>query len=357
MRPALHFWGFLMDRVDARIAVSPMAAESASRWLPGDYRVIPNGVLIPEQADPADRDHTVVFVGRHDPRKGLPTLLRAWPHIHAATGARLRVIGTDPLQYRLLHARLRVRRGGHRRARDRAERSAHARARAGEAVRSRRRSAARASGSCSPRRSPARRPPSHPTSRATPPSRPRGCAARSAERPRRAGRRCDRRALRRAPPSRDGPCRARARGRELRVGRHRTTSRGDLRRGRRLMRARCALACAARRPGDRGRGRALRLSRARTGISCTTHSPPCAGAGCSPRSGSTCSRCCPAPVAWDTAIKQSLDPPTPRFPLVFSAFSRRSVRERGAAGPRRRARAGRRAPPAHARPYRSDRDA
>lgn len=26
-------------------------------------------------------------------------------------------------------------------------------------------------------------------------------------------------------------------------------------------------------------------------------------------------------VAWDTVIKQSLDPPTPRFPLVFSAFS------------------------------------
>ncbi len=37
----------------------------------------------------------------------MPTLLRAWPAIHAATGARLRLIGTDPLQYRLLHARLR----------------------------------------------------------------------------------------------------------------------------------------------------------------------------------------------------------------------------------------------------------
>jgi phosphatidylinositol alpha-mannosyltransferase len=107
MKPALKFWGFLMDRVDARIAVSPMAAESASRWIPGDYRVIPNGVLAPEAADPSDRDHTIVFIGRHDPRKGLPTLLRAWPIIHEATGARLRLIGTDPLQYRLLHARMR----------------------------------------------------------------------------------------------------------------------------------------------------------------------------------------------------------------------------------------------------------
>jgi phosphatidylinositol alpha-mannosyltransferase len=103
---ALHFWGFLMERIDARVAVSPMAAESASRFLPGDYRVIPNGVVIPELVDAADRDHTVVFIGRHDRRKGLPTLLRAWPEIHAATGARLRVIGTDPLQYRLLHARM-----------------------------------------------------------------------------------------------------------------------------------------------------------------------------------------------------------------------------------------------------------
>jgi len=107
MRFGVPLWGFLMDRVDARIAVSPMAAESAARWLPGDYRVIPNGVLIPPQADPAARDHAVVFVGRHDPRKGLPTLLRAWPRIHRETGARLRIIGTDPLQYRLLHARLR----------------------------------------------------------------------------------------------------------------------------------------------------------------------------------------------------------------------------------------------------------
>jgi phosphatidylinositol alpha-mannosyltransferase len=107
MKPALKAWGFLMDRVDARIAVSPMAAESASRWLPGDYRVIPNGVLVPESADPSDRDHTIVFIGRHDPRKGLPTLLRAWPVIHRTTGARLRLIGTDPLQYRLLHARMR----------------------------------------------------------------------------------------------------------------------------------------------------------------------------------------------------------------------------------------------------------
>ncbi len=107
LRYAIHFWGFLMDRVDVRIAVSATAAQSANRWLPADYRIVPNGVLVPEHADPENRDHTVVFVGRHDPRKGLTVLLRAWPRIHAETGARLRLIGTDPLQYRLIHARVR----------------------------------------------------------------------------------------------------------------------------------------------------------------------------------------------------------------------------------------------------------
>ena len=69
--------------------------------------MIPNGVVIPEHADPEDREHHVVFIGRHDARKGLPVLLRAWPEIRRRTGARLRLIGTDPLQYRLLHARMR----------------------------------------------------------------------------------------------------------------------------------------------------------------------------------------------------------------------------------------------------------
>ena len=107
MRHGLHFWGFLMDRIDARIAVSPMAAESAARWIAGRLPRDPERRAHPRRGEPADRDHAVVFIGRHDPRKGLPTLLRAWPAIHAATGARLRLIGTDPLQYRLLHARLR----------------------------------------------------------------------------------------------------------------------------------------------------------------------------------------------------------------------------------------------------------
>jgi phosphatidylinositol alpha-mannosyltransferase len=108
MAGGVWIWGFLADRVDARIAVSDEAASSAARWLPGDYEIVPNGVVLPALVDPRNREHRVVFIGRHDPRKGLAVLLRAWPEIHRQTGARLRLVGTDPLQYRLLHARLRT---------------------------------------------------------------------------------------------------------------------------------------------------------------------------------------------------------------------------------------------------------
>ena len=101
-------WGFLLDRIDHRIAVSEPARASAARHFQAEYELIPNGVLIPERADPARREHRVVFLGRHEPRKGLQVALRAWPEIRRRTGARLRVIGADPLAVRLLLARLGV---------------------------------------------------------------------------------------------------------------------------------------------------------------------------------------------------------------------------------------------------------
>jgi phosphatidylinositol alpha-mannosyltransferase len=111
MRIAKRTWGFLADRIDRRIAVSPMAAQSAARWLPGDYEIVPNGVLIPPAADPAGRAHRIVFAGRHEARKGLQVLLEAWPEIHRRTGAELRVIGADPLRVKFLMSRLNVREG------------------------------------------------------------------------------------------------------------------------------------------------------------------------------------------------------------------------------------------------------
>ena len=108
MRFAKPVWGFLEDRLDRRIAVSEQARASAQRWLPGDYEIVPNGVLIPDGVEPGGREHRIVFAGRQEPRKGLQVLLRAWPRLHEATGARLRIVGADPLAVRLLLTRLRI---------------------------------------------------------------------------------------------------------------------------------------------------------------------------------------------------------------------------------------------------------
>ena len=108
MKGGKPLWGFLIDRIDHRIAVSERARASQLRWLPGDYEVIPNGVLVPESAPAGDREHRVVFAGRQEPRKGLQVLLRAWPRIRERTGLRLTVAGADPLAVRLLLTRLRM---------------------------------------------------------------------------------------------------------------------------------------------------------------------------------------------------------------------------------------------------------
>jgi phosphatidylinositol alpha-mannosyltransferase len=108
MRYCKPLWGFLVDRIDHRIAVSERARSSQERWLPGDYEVIPNGVLVPESARAGDREHRIVFVGRQEPRKGLQVLLRAWPEMRRRTGLRLTIAGADPLAVRLLLTRLGV---------------------------------------------------------------------------------------------------------------------------------------------------------------------------------------------------------------------------------------------------------
>jgi phosphatidylinositol alpha-mannosyltransferase len=108
MRLATPVWGFLEERLDRRLAVSEQARASAQRWLPGEYEIVPNGVLIPDGVRPDGREHRFVFAGRHEPRKGLHVLLRAWPEVRRRTGARLRIAGADPLAVRLLLTRLRV---------------------------------------------------------------------------------------------------------------------------------------------------------------------------------------------------------------------------------------------------------
>src|ERR671935_1955930 len=108
MKIGKPLWGFLADRIDHRIAVSPHARDSANAWLPGEYEVLPNGVLIPPHAEAHGREHQILFAGRQEPRKGLPVLLRVWPEVRRRTGARLRIAGADPLAVRLLMTRERV---------------------------------------------------------------------------------------------------------------------------------------------------------------------------------------------------------------------------------------------------------
>jgi phosphatidylinositol alpha-mannosyltransferase len=105
MKAGMPVWGMLMKRIDYRIAVSEVARASAARYLPGPFEIIPNGITLPPHADAGGRENIVVYVGRHDPRKGLEVLLRAWPEVRRQTGAALHVIGADPRAVRLLMSR------------------------------------------------------------------------------------------------------------------------------------------------------------------------------------------------------------------------------------------------------------
>lgn len=100
------FWSVLIRRIDYRIAVSEASRDVTVRYLGSPCEVIPNGVGLPDISHATEREQHVVFIGRNEPRKGLEVLLRAWPSIAERTGARLRVIGADPLSVRFLVRRL-----------------------------------------------------------------------------------------------------------------------------------------------------------------------------------------------------------------------------------------------------------
>ena len=71
---------FLAAHIDARVVVSKDALDLASRYLPGEYETLFNGVEIERYgaAEPFKADGpTIFFCGRHEERKGLGVLLDA----------------------------------------------------------------------------------------------------------------------------------------------------------------------------------------------------------------------------------------------------------------------------------------
>jgi phosphatidylinositol alpha-mannosyltransferase len=87
----------LMQRLVARVAVSEAAKRLAEEFLAGEYTVLWNGIDVDRYAvgpaAPAKRP-AVLFIGRHEPRKGLDVLLDAWDGLDR--DAVLWVAGTGP---------------------------------------------------------------------------------------------------------------------------------------------------------------------------------------------------------------------------------------------------------------------
>ena len=82
-------------RIDARIAVSEQARAFAAGVLPGEYRLIPNAIHVSDfDAGRNGGGGRIVFVGRPEPRKGLPVLLRAFERL--PEGATLDLVGVRP---------------------------------------------------------------------------------------------------------------------------------------------------------------------------------------------------------------------------------------------------------------------
>jgi len=75
-------------KLDGKIAVSRPAMEYASKYIPGDYNIIPNGIdpahfspAMPPIQEFRDGKLNIVFVGRLERRKGLDYLLRAYHQV------------------------------------------------------------------------------------------------------------------------------------------------------------------------------------------------------------------------------------------------------------------------------------
>jgi phosphatidylinositol alpha-mannosyltransferase len=89
-----------LNHLAVRVAVSEAAAWTGRRFYGGRYRVIPNGVVVPDGGVPEPRRRApgeplrIAFVGQAVERKGLPVLLRAFEALRREVPAELIVIGS-----------------------------------------------------------------------------------------------------------------------------------------------------------------------------------------------------------------------------------------------------------------------
>jgi len=87
-----------MNRLHVRIAVSEAAAWTARRFYGGRYRIVPNGVHVPERVHVPDAQPQlrILFIGQAVERKGLPVLLRAFEALREHIPATLTLVGASP---------------------------------------------------------------------------------------------------------------------------------------------------------------------------------------------------------------------------------------------------------------------
>ncbi len=106
----------LYQKLDGRIAVSDAARQYVSKFFPGEYRIIPNGINLEDFAanvepisELQDGKTNILFVGRLEKRKGLRYLLEAFAQLKwEFPNTRLIVVGPgnpDKECYRILSER------------------------------------------------------------------------------------------------------------------------------------------------------------------------------------------------------------------------------------------------------------
>jgi phosphatidylinositol alpha-mannosyltransferase len=102
-----YFQG-LIDRIDVKLPVSAAARDAVAKYFSADWTIVPNGVdtvrftpAVPRPPVMRRDELTVLFVGRFDPRNGLPLLIDAFKGVRArGVPARLVVVGDGPLRER-----------------------------------------------------------------------------------------------------------------------------------------------------------------------------------------------------------------------------------------------------------------